>query len=158
MKRLASFVAIAVSLWIAISVGFAQVNPAIGTWKLNLEKSKMTSMPVPKSMTRTVEAAGDAMKVTYTGEAPDGTPISFGFTVKYDGKDYPVTGSGQPFGADSIAAKRVNARAVESTLKKGGAVVARAVTTIAGDGTMLTVKYEDEKGNPSGDTAVYEKQ
>jgi hypothetical protein len=158
MKRLASSVAVVMSLLIITGIGFAQANPAMGTWKLNLDKSKLTSMPSPKSMTRTAESAGDAMKVTYAGEASDGTPIAFTFTVSYDGKYYPVTGSGQPFGADSIAVKRLSPQTVESTLKKGDAVVAKAETTLSGDATMLTVNYEDVKGKPTGNTFVYTKQ
>ena len=158
MKRFALSVAVVMSLFIITGIGFAQANPAIGTWKLNPDKSKLTSMPSPKSMTRTVEPAGDAMKVTYDGVASDGTPVAFSFTVSYDGKYSPVTGSGQPFGADSIAAKRLSPRTVESTLKKGDAVVAKAETTISGDATMLTIKYEDAQGKPTGNTFVYEKQ
>jgi hypothetical protein len=158
MKRFASSVAVVASLLITTGIGFAQANPAMGTWKLNLDKSKFTSMPSPKSMTRTAESAGDAMKVTYAGEASDGTPIAFAFTVNYDGKYYPVTGSGQPFGADSIAVKRLSPGAVESTLKKGDTVVAKAETTISGDATMLTVNYEEVNGKPTGNTYVYTKQ
>src|ERR1700730_10870050 len=82
-------------------------NPNIGTWKLNVEKSKFTGMPAPKSMTRNVSADGDSVKYSYEGTGPDGTAMTYSFTVKYDGKDYPVTGSAPPFGSDQIAIKRV---------------------------------------------------
>ena len=46
----------------------AEDNPFLGTWKLNAAKSKAEGTTVPKSMTRTVTAAGD--KVTYSFTLP----------------------------------------------------------------------------------------
>ena len=51
------------------------------------------------------------------GENADGSPISYGFTVKFDGKDYPATGT-MPGGADSISIKKVDANHYEATLKR----------------------------------------
>ena len=52
-----------------------------------------------------------------TGESidADGNKTSFEYTAKYDGKDYPVSGSDL---YDPIALKRLNDHTVESTLKK----------------------------------------
>src|SRR5260370_27690397 len=98
----------------------AQDNPFVGPWKLNLAKSKFEPGPAPKSQTRTVVAQGDGAKYTFDGVAADGTPFSYSFTVKYDGKDYPVTGTGMPAGADSIAIKLVGTNKAEATQQKGG--------------------------------------
>jgi hypothetical protein len=46
---------------------------------------------------------------------PMETKTSFEYTAKYDGKDYPVSGSDL---YDPIALKRLNDHTVESTLKK----------------------------------------
>ncbi len=43
----------------------AQDNPFVGTWKLNLAKSKFEPGPAPKSQTRTVVAQGDGAKYTF---------------------------------------------------------------------------------------------
>jgi len=64
----------------------AQANPLLGTWKLNTAKSKYTGTPMPKEMTRNVEADGDSVKYTYAGIAADGSSISDGFTVKYEAR------------------------------------------------------------------------
>ena len=45
-----------------------------------------------------VEETADGMKYTMKGENADGSPLTYGFTVKYDGKDYPTTGT-MPGGA-----------------------------------------------------------
>src|SRR5580704_4412459 len=80
----------------------------IGTWKVNIAKSKYTPAPFPvKSLTAVREAAPDGVKVTMTGERADGSPINASYTAKYDGSPTAVTGSGTPY--DSIAVKQVKA-------------------------------------------------
>src|SRR5215470_17760684 len=73
--------------------GFTQTDPFIGTWKLNLAKSKYSPGPSPKSQTVTHEAVGQGVKFTAKGTDAEGKPIDFQFTANYDGKDYPVTGN-----------------------------------------------------------------
>jgi len=53
-------------------------NPVLGTWTLNLEKSKFTGMPTPKSLTRTVSADGDSVKYSYEGTGADGAALTYG--------------------------------------------------------------------------------
>src|ERR1700737_1218876 len=124
MKRALGYVAIVVLAAMASARVIAQPSPVFGTWKLNVAKSKYTGTPMPKDMTRSVEADGDSVKYTYLGTAADGSPISYGFTVKYDGKDYPMTGTA-PGGVDMIAIKRINPNTYEATQKKAGKVVAK---------------------------------
>jgi len=111
---------------------------------------------MPKEMTRTVEADGDSVKYTYAGTAADGSPISDGFTVKYDGKDYPMTGTA-PGGIDMIAIKRVSANTYEATQKKGGKVAANTKVEISKDGKVTTITSKSV-GDSSGYVAVYDKQ
>ena len=89
MKRfLLSFV---VFTALATSPLMAQTNPFIGTWKLNVAKSKFEPGPAPKSQTRKVVTEGEGAKYSFEGISPDGTAFSYSFTVNYDGKDSPVT-------------------------------------------------------------------
>jgi len=39
------------------------------------------------------EETCDATKYTMKSENADGSPISYGFAVKFEGKDYPPTGT-----------------------------------------------------------------
>src|ERR1051325_11717955 len=71
----------------------AQANPFLGTWELNVAKSKHTPGPAPKQQTTMYEAAGDGIKVTTSGTDAAGNPISTSFTANFDGKDYPVAGN-----------------------------------------------------------------
>ncbi len=53
-------------------------------------------------------------------EHGDGNSPHVQYDAKFDGKDYPVTGL--PY-ADTVSVKRIDAKTVQSALKKGGQVV-----------------------------------
>lgn len=158
MKRIALGLIVLVAALVVAQSAVAQNAPTAGTWKLNVEKSKFVTIKAVKSLTRTAEADGDGVKVSYEGESAVGTPVKFTFSAKYDGKDYAVTGEGKPFDADTIAVKRLDAKTVESTLKKDGTVVAKAKSAASKDGKTLTISYTDAKGKSTGDVGVYDKQ
>jgi hypothetical protein len=159
MKSILKFVTLAVFAAFASTSLLAQSNPLLGTWKLNTAKSKSDPTPVPKSLTRTVEETSDGTKYTMKGENADGTPISYGFTVKFDGKDYPATGT-MPGGADSISIKKVDANHYEATLKKAGKEVGKSKLEISKDGKVatLTSKGVTAEGKPIDSLSVYDKQ
>ena len=137
----------------------AQDNPAIGTWKLNAEKSKYTGMKGPTSLTRTVATDGDSVKYSFEGTGADGTAAAYGFTVKYDGKDSPVTGNGMPYGADHIAIKRVGTDKFSATLKKDGKIVGTSTSTVSKDGKTTTLVGKGTlDGKAVSSTQVYDKQ
>ena len=114
----------------------AAKNPEIGTWKLNVAKSKYSPGPAPKSNTITMEAAGDAVKYTAKGENAEGKPTMQEYTAKYDGKDVPVTGS--PV-TDMVAIKRIDSHTVERVNKKDGKVMTTTRRVYSKDGKTLTV-------------------
>ena len=137
----------------------AQSNPLVGTWKLNVAKSKFDPGPGPKSLTRTVAAAGDGVKYTFAGVAADGKPLSYGFSVSFDGNDHPIDGS-MPGGADTISAKRTDANHYVATTKKGGKVLGTAKVEVSKDGKVTTVEASgtNAAGAKTHDVQVYDKQ
>ncbi|MGA2431608.1 MAG: hypothetical protein ABSH13_24140 [Candidatus Acidiferrum sp.] len=159
MKQVCMVLAV-VALCLAVpSLMLAQDNPILGTWKLNLEKSKFTGMPTPKSLTRSVSADGDSVKYSYEGTGADGAALAYGFTVKYDGKDYPVTGSTPPFGADQIAIKKLTSHKYSAVLKKGDKAVGGSTVTISADGKTATLIGKGTiDGKAASSTQVYDKQ
>jgi hypothetical protein len=159
MKRASRFVAIAFFAFVVCSTLHAQSNPLVGTWELNTAKSKYDPGPMPKSLTRTVEAQGDGVKYTFAGVAADGKPIAYGFSVQFDGKDNPVTGS-MPAGADSISAKRTDSNHYVATLKKDGKVVGTSKVTVSKDGKVTTVDATSTaaSGVKEHDVQVYDKK
>ena len=160
MKRIAFFFAVAMICMGFSGLMLAQENPTVGTWKLNLEKSKFPSGMAPKSLTRTVSADGDKVKYSFEGEAHDGTALNYSFTVKYDGKDNEVAGSGIPYGADHIAIKRISSHKFSATLKKDDKIVGNSSSTVSKDGktTTLISKGKDTSGQEVSSTSVYDRQ
>ena len=74
-------------LLIGASQCFAQ-DAQMGTWKLNVEHSKLAN-GVARNHTVVYAAAGDQVKVTVDGTNPDGTAAHNEWTGKFDGADYP---------------------------------------------------------------------
>jgi hypothetical protein len=160
MRRFIATMVVVIFCLAAAGLAQDQGNPFVGTWKMNPEKSKASPNPGPKEETRVVEAQGDSVKVTYEGTAADGSHIAYGYTGKYDGKDYALTGVGTPNGADTLALKRINTNTYEVTAKKGGNVVltGRAVVSKDGKITTITTKGTDASGKSTSSVRVFDKQ
>lgn len=141
--------------FLAWAVCFAS-DAQMGTWKLNEAKSKIAA-GTPKNNTVVYEAAGDSIKVTIDGNAPDGTATHSEWTGKFDGKDYPSTGNPNE---DMRSAKQTDDRTLHVTSKKGGKVVLTAHVVVAADGKSrtVTVNGTDAQGKKYKSTAVYDKQ
>ncbi len=131
---------------------------SLGTWKLDVEKSKYTPVPFPlKSATVKRVASDGGVQATTTGVQADGKPLNSTATVKYDGKDYPVTGA--PW--DTVAVKQVDANTFTGTAKQAkGKFHATTQTVISKDGKTMTttVNGTDADGKALNATLVYGKQ
>jgi hypothetical protein len=132
-------------------------NPSIGTWKLNVEQSKYSPGPAPQRQTMTIEAAGDGEKATTAGVNAAGTATMTQYTAQYDGKDHPMTGSQN---VDTVALKRIDARTLERTDKKGEKVVGTLTRVVSEDGKTMTVtlKGTNAQGQAVNNIIVWEKQ
>jgi hypothetical protein len=142
---------------LAYTIAASAADSGVGTWKLNLAKSKYSPGPAPKSATLTIEAHDGGIKYTSHGESADGSPVHIEFTAKYDGQDNPVTGSPD---FNSIALKRIDAHTVESTTKKDGTVRLTSRTVISHDGKTrtLTSKGKNAAGQDVSNVVVYDRQ
>ena len=111
----------------------------------------------PKVMTMKVEASGQGEKATTEGVNAAGTPTKTEYTANYDGKDYPITGSQN---ADTVSLKRIDARTMERTDKKGDKVVATSTRVVSEDGKTMTVttKGTNAQGQAVDNVTVWEKQ
>ena len=136
----------------------AQKDPFVGTWRLNLAKSKYSPGPAPKGTTSTYEAAGKGYKVTVKTEPASGPAQEWSYTSNLDGKDSPITGNNP--NADTIAAKRIDANTIEAVSKKGGKITTTQKNVVAADGKTRTVTTTgtDAQGQKINNVAVYEKQ
>ena len=119
----------------ATQIGLAQTDPHVGTWTLNLEKSKYAPGTAPKSQTSVFATAGQGLKVATTAVTATGTSNTE-YTATFDGKDHPVKGNPD---WDTTALKRIDDRTIEFTRKKGGKVVQTARSVVSADGKTRTV-------------------
>jgi hypothetical protein len=141
-----------------IGAAFAQGDPQVGIWKLNLAKSKYSPGPAPKSATTKIEAVGAGTKVSVDQALADGTARHWEFTANYDGKDSPVSGNNPD--ADTVARTRLDANTVQTVAKKGGKVTTTQTSAVSSDGKTRTVttKGVNASGQEVNNVAVYEKQ
>ncbi len=132
-------------------------DPLIGTWELNIAKSKYNSGPAPKSETRRYVVVGQDIKATSKGVDADGKPTSGQWTVNYDAKDRPVTGRPD---LDALSLKRIDAFTTEFTQKKAGKVVATGTRVISKDGKVMTIttKGTNAKGQAFNDVEVFDRR
>jgi hypothetical protein len=141
------------------SIGMYGADNSIGTWKRNIDKSKSTpplTNPIT-SLTIAFEAVDGGVKQTVTGQRKDGTAINGGFTAKYDGKEYPVTGA--PW--DTISIKQIDANTFTTETKKSDGkyhMTNRVVISKDGKTMTLTSKGTNTDGKPSTGKSIYEKQ
>jgi hypothetical protein len=141
------------------AIGMFGADSSLGTWKYNAAKSKSTSTSTVKSQTIVREATPDGgVRQTTTGQLMDGSSIDSSYTYKYDGKEYPVTGS-RSF--DTISVKRIDANTTSWVVRKTGGkfhVTGRAVISKDGKTLTQTSKGTDAEGKPTAGTRVFDKQ
>jgi hypothetical protein len=159
MKRILVLLPVLALSLVGSGVSLAQENPFVGTWKLNVGKSKYSGEKPPQSATRTVVAQGDGLKVTNEGISADGNPTGYSYATNLDGKDSPISGTG-PNGADTVAVTRVDTNTVTVIAKKAGKTLDTVRTVVSKDGkvTTITGRGMNAQGQPISFTAVYEKQ
>jgi hypothetical protein len=129
----------------------------MGTWKLNVAKSKYSPGPAPQALTVKVEPSGQGEKVTAEFVNADGTRTTTQYTANFDGKDNPLTGSQI---ADTVSLKRIDARTTDRTDKKGGKVAQTLRRVVSKDGKTMTVttKGTNAQGQAVNNVAVFAKE
>ena len=155
MKTLLTTIGLAAML--AFTTVAMAANPVVGTWQLNLAKSKFSPGPAPKTDTRTYTESADGITMIWKSVAADGKEMNVKSTFKTDGKDYPLTGSAN---FDTLSLKQVDSHTVHSIQKKGGKVVGETTRTVSKDGKELTLasKGSTTDGVAYDNVMVYDKK
>ncbi len=147
--------AVFAGLWAAAQ---AIADPRIGTWKINLAKSRFNPGPSPRSMTVRFEPHGsNGYQVTIDTVEASGESWKHEYVANYDGKDYPV--SGDP-GRDTVALKKIDLYTLEYTNKRAGRVINSYREVIAPDlkSRSITQKGMSSRGVAVDNYIVYDKQ
>ena len=138
---------------------FAQSDPLLGIWQLNLAKSKYSG-PAPKSGTLYFQGEGQNRKGTAVTIDAAGNP---GMLVipSYvdDGQSHPLTAT-PALAYDAGANTRVDAYTVTVSRTKAGKVVQTGTRVVSQDGKTLTftVTGTGVNGEPINNITVYDKQ
>lgn len=114
------------ALWVPAS-SFAQ-SPFDGTWRTNMDQSKLSPKPVVFSL---------------NGGMYDCSSCSPKIHVKADGQDQPVTG--QPY--DTLSVREVDSKSIATSTKKNGKAVTEQTRTVSDDGNTLTMKVTSHPEN-----------
>jgi hypothetical protein len=155
MKARTAALTLAALCFLAAQVAFAQ-DPYLGTWILNETKSNLVP-GAPKNTTVIYESVGDRIKVTVTGIDSAGNPIHSEWTGKFDGREYPVTGSPT---ADERSYRRIGSHTLSFTQSKDGKITTTGRIDVSADGRSRTVTttLTDSKGQKVHIMAFYDKR
>lgn len=131
-------------------------DPMLGTWRLNVEKSKFSPGPGPKALTITYTQEGDWYVMKSVGTAADGTAISRTGRFKTDGGEYAVDG---PNGPGKMSVKRSDQHNAVSVTKLDGGGTVTVKTAVSSDGRTRTqtVTGTNSKGETLNHTIVLDK-
>ena len=110
-------------------------DPFLGTWALNLAKSKFDTGAKPKKLICRWEKAEGGVKVTTEGVDAQGKSFASNYTAIYDGKEYPPSG---PWNWDTVANRQIDSRNREDTFRKGGKVIGVIKRMVSADGKVMT--------------------
>lgn len=102
-----------------VSAGLvAADNPFLGTWKLNVAKSKFSPGSGSKEATVRFEAVGDQVRRVMQDTSENGQTTKQDSTTAWDGKDHPVDQLGI-----TVAVNKASDHAITVTVKHEGTVV-----------------------------------
>jgi len=131
-------------------------DPVVGTWKLNVAKSKYIPGPPPKSQTRIYFEDKTGVRALVVTVYRNGDTDTVHYRATYDGKEHPVSGAPD---RDGIAMKQLSPYSAESILTHAGVTIGEAHRTVSGDGRTMTITYKGVlNGEPVNNTALYERE
>jgi hypothetical protein len=139
------------------AISFAQSDPFVGTWQLNLAKSKYNPGPPPRSQSLNIQGEGQNRKATIAGFDAAGNSFTQVYMFIHDSQPHPVTGS--PLG-DAAVYTPVDDNTVSWTVTKGGQVVQTGTDTVSRGGRTFTITSirTDANGRTINNMAVFDKQ
>ena len=151
---------VVVWLFVLSLTSWAADNPLIGSWKVNLAKTKYNAGAPPKSQVIRYEMVGDALKLTADIVNAQGK-VTNSYTAKYDGKDYPFTSTApDAVAGQTVRLKRVDANTTQRTTYFKGKQIGTVTEVVSKDGKTLTrtQKGVNAQGQPIDNVQVLDKQ
>ena len=151
---------IAAVLAISVPLTAQAQDTWVGTWKLNLAKSKYDPANLaPRSTTVKQEALpGGGTKITVDGMDAQGKPIHTELTSMFDGKSSELKGA--PDANTTRVYRRIDNRIYEYVQSVGGKLTTTARTVVAADGKTRTTTTtgKNAQGQTVNNVAVFDRQ
>lgn len=131
-------------------------DPIVGSWKLNVAKSKFSAGQELKASTRVYTEASGLYTLEQKLTGADGKEVSLR-TQYSDGKDMKQEAGGP---VDTTHVKKVDANTWDFDLKKDGKAVGHVHRVVSADGKTLTVHNTGMmlSGMKGDQTLVFDKQ
>ena len=156
-----TFAASAVLLMTAGALGALQLRATaeppsqlIGSWRLNVAKSKYSPGPPLRSETRVYTKGADGVKGVVSRVYGDGRAERFEYLANF-GKDMMVTGIPE---YDSVTLRKVDELSSDAVLSHAGIVYGVARRVIAADGKTMTITFDRKSSEtPVHNVAFYDK-
>ena len=148
-------------LGVVVAVGMALpafsqgVDPLIGTWKLNPEKSTYVGAVPPKSQTLTFTGEGRNFIDTVEGVDAQGQSFKLVFQHIYDGMPHPLTGSPD---YDSTTFTRTGNTISSVRFKNGKTVVVSQMQIVPGKTITLVTGGINVNNQPFYTVTVMDRQ
>ena len=155
---------VAIGLVLAVAAGFASSSVVLaadewlGTWKLNLSKSKFDPPELaPKSQTIVWENVEGGLKTIIEEVNAQGKPVRTEYIAKLNNLDQPWSGSIE---ADTVVIQRLDDEYFQTTWKLKGEVMILGSTLVSKDRkTLTTTLYgKDTQGRKIGHVTIYDRQ
>jgi hypothetical protein len=121
----------------------AATDPFVGTWKLNVSKSKFAP-DAPRFFLATIqiESAGNKLKSTASAADGQGIVSDFTFSCELDGTPCTVTPATLPMrsasAVDTITLKRIDSNTIVATGTKNGKPIYSDRRVVSVDGRTMT--------------------
>jgi hypothetical protein len=135
-------------------------EPLVGTWKLNIAKSK----PVPsqpgmavKEETLAIQATSDRFEVTAKGTHENGSAISARAVFPLKGGPITYADGAPPAGTSSVM-NRINDTAFDLITTRDGKVVSTNHIKVSGKTLRAAIQETDAQGKPVQGSEVWDKQ
>lgn len=153
MRKLLSLVTLLAVLFAGPALA---ADPIIGTWKLDVAKSKFSPNQVLTAATRVYTESAGLYSLEQKMSTADGKEHS-SVSQYREGKAQAQT---QPSNVDSVLAKKVNDSTWNFELKKDGKIVGHVHRVVSADGKTLTVHNTGATvtGTEADEKLVYDRQ
>ena len=126
----------------------------IGSWRLNVAKSKYSPGPPLRSETRVYTKGADGVKGVVSRVYGDGRSERFEYLANF-GKDMMVTGIEE---YDSVTLRKIDDLSSDAVLSHAGTVYGVARRVIAPDGKTMTITFDrTSTETPVHNVAFYDK-